>query len=74
MTNINDVNDVLSSLDHELAHKWLYNDIIKKNLAISYDYWLQDTDIPMTLNDFVLQYLENAEFLGGIFSIDINGV
>jgi hypothetical protein len=63
MTKIKEVTDALSSIDNELALKWLYNDIIKKNLAISYDYWLQDTDIPITLKDFVLQYLENAQFL-----------
>ena len=44
--------------------------MIKKTLAISYDYWLEDKDIPMTLNDFVTQYLEHAEYLGEIFSSD----
>ncbi|EKN65878.1 hypothetical protein BABA_17817 [Neobacillus bataviensis LMG 21833] len=55
-----------------MAHKWLENDMVKKNLAISYDYWLEDTGIPMTLEEFVSQYLENAHYLGGVFSPHLN--
>nr|WP_263324418.1 hypothetical protein [Neobacillus sp. Marseille-Q6967] len=70
ITSNQEVTEVLSSIDHSLAKQWLANDIIKKNLAISYDYWLEDTGIPMTLREYVLQYLDHAEYLGGIFSPD----
>ena len=59
-------------MDCALAHKWMENDMVKKNLAISYDYWLEDTGIPMTLEEFVSHYLENAQYLGGIFSPYLN--
>jgi hypothetical protein len=39
-------------------------------LAISYEYWLEDTGIPITLKDFVIQYLHHAPYLGGIYSLD----
>ncbi|MEH7504351.1 hypothetical protein V7152_20430 [Neobacillus drentensis] len=70
ITRIEEVANVLASIDHKLATQWLVNEMIKKTLAISYDYWLEDTDIPMTLKDFVTQYLEHAEDLGEIFSSD----
>jgi hypothetical protein len=70
ITSIQEVTDILSGIEHPLAQKWRGNDLIKKNLAISYDYWVEDTDIPMTLREHVLQYLENAQHLGGIFSPD----
>ncbi|MFL6555242.1 MAG: hypothetical protein ACJ8MO_03905 [Bacillus sp. (in: firmicutes)] len=74
ITTIEEVAAILASIDHELAPDWLTNDLIKKTLATSYDYWLEDTEIPMTLTDFVTQYLAHAEYLGGIFSsvTDIN--
>jgi hypothetical protein len=68
ITTIEDIAQALAGIDHQLASNWLTNDMIKKTLAISYDYWLEDTEIPMTLTDFVYQYLEHAEYLGGIFS------
>lgn len=71
MTRINDITDTLAKIDHDLAKKWIGNDLIKKNLATSYDYWLEDTEIPMSLKDFIIQYLEHAEFLGGIFSLEL---
>jgi hypothetical protein len=70
ITTIQEIANVLAGLEHKLAPNWLENDMIKKTLAISYDYWLEDTGIPMTLKDFVQQYLEHAEYLGGIFSPD----
>jgi hypothetical protein len=70
ITTIEEVTHILASIDHELAAIWLDNDLIKKTLAISYDYWLEDTDIPMSLTDFVQQYLAHAEHLGGIFSLN----
>ena len=70
ITTIQEVTDVLADIDDNLARKWLKNDIIKKNLAISYDFWLEDTRIPMTLKEHILQYLAHAEELGGIFSPD----
>jgi hypothetical protein len=70
ITTIQEIANILADIDHKLAPSWLVNDMIKKTLAISYDYWLEDTDIPMSLKDFVLQYLEHAEHLGGIFSLD----
>lgn len=71
ITSIQEVSEVLSCIDHRLAKQWLGNDIIKKNLAIGYDFWLEDTGIPMTLREHVLQYLDHAEYLGGIFSPDL---
>ncbi|NRD80125.1 hypothetical protein HPT25_22560 [Bacillus sp. BRMEA1] len=68
MTKIHEVTEALSRIDNELAQKWLHNDLIKKSLAESYDYWLEDTRIPIPLKDYIIQYLANAEFLGGIFS------
>jgi hypothetical protein len=70
MTSIQDVNEVLSSCQHPLAQKWLGNDLIKKTIAVSYDYWIEDTPIPMTLDEFVLQYLDHAEYLGEMFADD----
>jgi hypothetical protein len=71
MTNVDDVTKVLNELSqHDLAQKWLYNDLVKKNLAESYDYWLETTNIPMTLKEHVQQYLNHAHLLGGIFSPD----
>jgi hypothetical protein len=70
ITTIQEIANVLAGINHKLAPQWLTNDMIKKTLAISYDYWLEDTGIPMTLENFVLQYLEHAEHLGGIFSLD----
>ena len=70
ITTIEEVAATLACIDHELAPIWLNNDLIKKTLAVSYDYWLEDTVIPMTLTDFIMQYLEHAEHLGGIFSAD----
>ncbi|MEH7097427.1 hypothetical protein [Neobacillus vireti] len=55
-------------MDHPLAPIWSQNDIIKKNIALSFDYWLEDTGIPITLTEFVEQYLAHAEYLGGMFS------
>ncbi|WP_154663528.1 hypothetical protein [Neobacillus dielmonensis] len=66
-----EVESVLASLDHPLANKWLYNDLIKRSIAVSYDYWLEDTGIPMSLEEFVQQYLEHASYLGGIFTADL---
>ncbi|WP_191277220.1 hypothetical protein [Neobacillus kokaensis] len=71
ITNIHEVENVLASMNHQLARKWLKNDLIKRSLAVSFDYWLEDTGIPMTLEQFVQQYLELAPDLGGIFSADI---
>jgi hypothetical protein len=70
ITSIQDVNEVLSSFQHPLAQKWLGNDFIKKTIAVSYDYWLEDTNIPMTLDEFVLQYLDHAAYLGEMFDDD----
>ncbi|WP_410894039.1 hypothetical protein [Neobacillus sp. 204] len=70
ITTIEEIAAILASLDHQLAPNWMHNDLIKKTLASSYDYWLEDTNIQMTLTDFVIQYLEHAEYLGGIFSLD----
>jgi hypothetical protein len=70
ITTIQEIAKALAGIDHKLDPNWVGNDLIKKTLAISYDYWLEDTDIPMTLKDFVQQYLEHAEYLGGIFSPD----
>ncbi|WHY00244.1 hypothetical protein [Neobacillus sp. DY30] len=70
ITSIQEVNDVLSSQHHPLAQKWLVNDLIKKTIAVSYDYWVEDTQIPMTLDEFVLQYLDHAEYLGEMFADD----
>lgn len=70
ITSIQEVTHVLSSLDHKLAKKWLGNDLIKKTIAKSYDYWLEDTNIPMSLTEFVAQYLEHAEYLGELFVED----
>jgi hypothetical protein len=70
MTSIMEVTHVLSSLNHKLAKKWSGNDLIKKTIAKSYDYWVEDTNIPMSLTDFVLQYLEHAEYLGELFVDD----
>lgn len=70
ITSIQDVNAVLSSQQHPLAQKWLSNDLIKKTIAVSYDYWLEDTNFPMTLDEFVLQYLDHAEYLGEMFADD----
>ncbi|MEH6993476.1 hypothetical protein V7075_12250 [Neobacillus drentensis] len=70
MTSIQDVSDVLSSLPHHLAKNWLGNDLIKKTIAVSYDYWLEDTNIPMSLEEFVLQYLDHSEYLGELFADD----
>jgi hypothetical protein len=70
MTSIQDVSDVLSSLPHHLAKNWLGNDLIKKTIAVSYDYWLEDTNIPMTLEEFVFQYLDHSEYLGEMFADD----
>jgi hypothetical protein len=64
------VNEVLSGFQHPLAQKWLGNDLIKKTIAVSYDYWLEDTTIPMTLHEFVFQYLDHAEYLGEMFADD----
>jgi hypothetical protein len=72
ITNIHEVAAVLAGIDHELAPLWLHNDLIKKNLAVSYDYWLEDTNISMTLRDFCLQYLALAPYLGEMFSMDID--
>jgi hypothetical protein len=73
MTNVEDVTNVLSELSqYNLAQKWLHNDLVKKNLAMSYDYWLETTNIPMTLKEHVLQYLEHAHLLGGVFSPDLS--
>ncbi|WP_462410584.1 hypothetical protein [Neobacillus sp. Marseille-QA0830] len=63
-----EVETVLSGLNHKLADYWLNNELIKRTIAISYDYWLEDTGIPMDLEDFVQQYLDHASYLGGIFS------
>ncbi|MFP7298930.1 hypothetical protein [Neobacillus niacini] len=68
ITSIQDVSEVLTSLPHHLAQKWLGNDLIKKTIALSYDYWLEDTNIPMTLEEFVLHYLEHSEYLGELFA------
>jgi hypothetical protein len=70
ITTIQEITNVLAGINHKLAPQWLTNDMIKKTLAISYDYWLEDTAIPMSLEDFVWQYLEHAEYLGGIFSLE----
>jgi hypothetical protein len=70
ITSIQEVNDVLYSHPHHLAKKWLGNDLIKKTIAISYDYWLEDTNFPMTLEEFVLQYLDHSEYLGELFGDD----
>ena len=70
MVKIKDVTEALTNIDHELAHKWQFNDLIKKNLATSYEYWLEDTGIPIPLKDYILQYIENAPFLGGIFTLE----
>jgi hypothetical protein len=70
ITSIQEVNEVLSGFQHPLAQKWLYNDLIKKTIAVSYDYWLEDTGIPMTLDEFVLQYIDHAEHLGEMFAGD----
>jgi hypothetical protein len=70
ITSIQEVNEVLSSHQHPLAQKWLDNDLIKKTIAVSYDYWLEDTNIPMTLDEFVLKYLDHAEYLGEMFADD----
>lgn len=68
ITSIQDVNEVLLSQQHPLAQRWLGNDLIKKTIAVSYDYWIEDTHIPMTLDEFVLQYLDHAEYLGEMFT------
>ncbi|WP_026564099.1 hypothetical protein [Bacillus sp. UNC41MFS5] len=68
ITTIEKITAILASIDHPLAPYWLNNDLIKKTIATSYDYWVEDTEIPMSLDDFVVQYLEHAEYLGGIFS------
>ncbi|PFP28712.1 hypothetical protein COJ96_13540 [Bacillus sp. AFS073361] len=68
ITTTEEIAAILASFDHPLAPYWLNNDLIKKTIATSYDYWVEDTDIPMSLADFVFQYLEHAEYLGGIFS------
>lgn len=70
ITSIQEVSEALSSLDHNLAKKWLNNDLIKKTIAQSYDYWVEDTNIPMTLTEFVFQYLDHAEYLGELFADD----
>jgi len=70
ITSIQEVNEVLSGLQHPLAQKWLCHDLIKKTIAVSYDYWLEDTNFPMTLDEFVLQYLDHAEYLGEMFADD----
>ncbi|WP_251548894.1 hypothetical protein [Neobacillus muris] len=66
-----EVEHVLASSGHPLADKWVHNDLIKRSIAVSYDYWLEDTGIPMALEEFVQQYLEHAAYLGGIFSADL---
>jgi hypothetical protein len=68
ITSIQEVNEVLSGLQHPLAQKWLCHDLIKKTIAVSYDYWLEDTNITMTLDEFVVQYLDHAEYLGEMFA------
>ncbi|MBV7504173.1 hypothetical protein KW850_02705 [Bacillus sp. sid0103] len=70
ITTTEEIAEILASIDHQLAPNWLHNDLIKKTLANSYDYWLEDTGIAMSLTDFVIQYLEHAEYLGGIFLPD----
>ncbi|KGM46316.1 hypothetical protein P9D43_17765 [Neobacillus niacini] len=70
ITSIQDVNAVLSGHHHPLAQKWLSNDLIKKTIAVSYDYWVEDTNFPMTLDEFVSQYLDHAEYLGEMFADD----
>jgi hypothetical protein len=70
ITSIQEVTDALSNIHQNLAKRWLDNDLIKKTIAISYDYWLEDTNIPMTLEEFVLQYLNHQEYLGELFSDD----
>lgn len=70
ITSIQEVNEVLAGFQHPLAQKWLNNDLIKKTIAVSYDYWVEDTQIPMTLDEFVLQYLDHAEYLGEMFADD----
>nr|WP_263327349.1 hypothetical protein [Neobacillus sp. Marseille-Q6967] len=71
ITRTQEVAEVLAGIDHKLVPKWIRNDLIKKNIAISYDYWLEDTEIPITLNEYVLQYLEHAQFLGEMFLTDL---
>jgi hypothetical protein len=70
ITSIQEVNEALSGFQHPLAQKWLSNDLIKKTIAVSYDYWVEDTNIPMTLDEFVLQYLDHAAYLGEMFADD----
>jgi hypothetical protein len=70
ITTIQEIADVLTAIDHPLAPIWRQNDFIKKNIAISFDYWLEDTGIPITLTEFVEQYLAHAEYLGEMFSAD----
>lgn len=72
ITNIQEVSDVLAGIDHELASKWFDNDMIKKTIAISYDYWLEDTGIPITLREFCLQYLAYSPYLGELFSGELD--
>ncbi|ULT56572.1 hypothetical protein L1999_26635 [Neobacillus drentensis] len=71
ITTIQEISEALTGMDHPLAPIWCQNDIIKKNKAISFDYWLEDTGIPITLMDFVEQYLAHAEYLGEMFSSGI---
>ncbi|MEH7419245.1 hypothetical protein V7266_28870 [Neobacillus drentensis] len=71
ITSIQEIAEVLTGINHPLAPIWIQNDIIKKNIAISFDYWLEDTGIPITLAEFVEQYLAHAEYLGEMFSTGI---
>ena len=71
ITTIQEISEILTGINHPLAPIWSQNDIIKKNIAISFDYWLEDTGIPITLEEFVEQYLAHAEYLGEMFSSGI---
>lgn len=72
ITTNQEIADVLAGIEHPLAAIWSQNDLIKKNIAISFDYWLEDTGIPITLTEFVEQYLAHSEYLGGVFLTGID--
>ncbi|MBM7654444.1 hypothetical protein [Neobacillus cucumis] len=67
ITTIQEIADVLAGIEHPLAASWGQNDLIKKNIATSFEYWLEDTGIPITLTEFVEQYLAHSEYLGEMF-------
>lgn len=66
MTTIKDVEKALLTMNtHELARKWIHNDIIKMKIAQGYDAWINDIHdhkLFLTLIEYIETRLDTPEY------------